>query len=365
MRARLITCVGIFSVMALSNAVVPLLPLYSMGSSLQGAIYAAYFFGAFSITLPAGILADRFGRIAIMRCGLLITIPGGLLLGASLDPLIIIGARLLEGFGAGLFVAAAMAYINTLPDHEIMSGYYMASLNAGLVLGLAASGFLAVHVAVASGIVLFTGACFSAAVLSFTVAESVRVQAPDPAPALYGLVRTYRGFWVSAIVLIGITGVVISLYPSFSPAAADIDSIWIAGMSLATILASLVVSRIPLEPVRTIRAGGVLMAAGVIATLCSPGGFIVVGVAAGIVMIAQMDFLSRASGYQGTAMGLFSTTSYLGMSLLPFLAGILVDRTGYTATFLVVAGTALAAALLIGGSSPEKNKGEPVPGQKR
>ncbi len=365
MRARLITCLAIFSLMGLSNAVVPLLPLYSQGSSLQGAIYAAYFFGAFAITLPAGMLADRFGRGAIMRSGLFITIPGGLLLGVSLDPTVVIAARLLEGFGAGLFVAAAMAYINTLPDHKVMSGYYFASLNAGLVLGLAVSGLLAVHVAAASGIVLFTGACFSAAVLSLAVPEPSRVQGPDPAAALSDLIRTCRRFWVSAIVLIGITGIVISLYPSFSPAPADIDSVWIAGMSLSTILASLIVSRIQLEPVKTIRTGGVLMAAGVIVIPWSPVGFIVVGAAAGIVMVAQMDFLSRSGGHQGTAMGLFSTTSYLGMSLLPFLAGILADRTGYTATFLVVAGTALAAAFLIGKFPREQNPVGHIMGQRR
>jgi hypothetical protein len=38
---------GIFSMMALSNAIVPVLPAYAGSSSLQGAIYAAYFLGAF------------------------------------------------------------------------------------------------------------------------------------------------------------------------------------------------------------------------------------------------------------------------------------------------------------------------------
>jgi len=344
--------------MALSNAIVPLLPIYSEGQSLQGAIYAAYFFGAFALTLPAGILADRYGRITVMRYGLFITVPSGILLVLSTDPSVIIAARLIEGAGAGLFVAAAMAYINSLPDHELMSGYYMASLNMGLVLGLVVSGVLAVHSADLSGISLFTVACLFAALLSLSLSDHQIVENSEPDTVLARLVYEYRWFWFAAIVLIGITGVVTSLYPAFSPAAPDIDSIWIAGMSISTVLISLIVSRLPLEPVRTIRTGGVVMAAGVILMLCSPTGFIVIGAAAGIVMIAQMNFLSRTSAYQGAVMGLYSTTSYLGMGILPFLSGILTDLAGYTITFFLVACAALAAILMIGKPSGRKDAGE-------
>ena len=47
-----------------------------------------------------------------------------------------------------------------------------------------------------------------------------------------------------------------------------------------------------------------------------------IGALAGIVMIAQMAFLAGIKEHQGIAMGLFSTTSYLGMAALPFIAGL-------------------------------------------
>lgn len=45
---------GIFVVMALSNAVVPVLPGFAEGAAMQGAVYAAYFLGTFITVLPAG-----------------------------------------------------------------------------------------------------------------------------------------------------------------------------------------------------------------------------------------------------------------------------------------------------------------------
>ncbi|CVK33560.1 exported protein of unknown function [Methanoculleus bourgensis] len=51
---------GVFVVMALSNAVVPVLPAFAGGAAMQGAVYAAYFFGAFVTVLPAdGKRPDR------------------------------------------------------------------------------------------------------------------------------------------------------------------------------------------------------------------------------------------------------------------------------------------------------------------
>ena len=47
--------------MALSNAVVPVLPDFAEGAALQGVVYSAYFLGAFLTVLPAGIASDRIG----------------------------------------------------------------------------------------------------------------------------------------------------------------------------------------------------------------------------------------------------------------------------------------------------------------
>ncbi len=157
MRPGITTFIGIFSVMALSNAIVPVLPAFAADSAWSGAIYSAYFLGAFLSTLPAGILSDRYGRIRLMRIGLALTIASGVFLSLTTAAVPALASRFIEGIGAGLFIAPALSLVNTGPDHERMSGYIMALLNAGLVLGLVGAGLLAeVFHEPAAGIVLFT-----------------------------------------------------------------------------------------------------------------------------------------------------------------------------------------------------------------
>ena len=349
MRGRLSTCLSIFAVMALSNAVVPLLPSYGGGGAVRGLIYAAYFFGAFALTLPSGILSDRFGTGTMMRSGLGITIPAGVILWISSDPLLVIAARLIEGIGAGLFVPAAMAYINSLRDHEVMSGYYMASLNAGLVIGLVLSGFLAVYLPGITGIAVFAAACVLAFLLRFSRKDNgPTLKETDRHATLLSLVAKDRYLWYSAIVLIGITGVVTSLYPAFSPLGPDIDSLWIAAMTVGTILSSLAISRMALPPIPALRMSGIVMAGGVFLLLFSPAGFLIIGAAAGVAMIAQMGFLAHAGADQGIMMGLYSTTSYFGMGLLPALSGVIADKGGYFITFCIFSLAALSVAVTIG-----------------
>ena len=83
MRKVIGLCAGAFSVMALSNAIVPHLPYFAGGSAAQGIVYSAYFFGAFIFTLPAGILSDRIGPRPLVLMGLVITLASGFLLLSS------------------------------------------------------------------------------------------------------------------------------------------------------------------------------------------------------------------------------------------------------------------------------------------
>ena len=350
MKGLLPACLGVFSVMALSNAIVPVLPTYAPGTFIQGSIYSAYFLGAFFMTLPAGLISDRYGRVRVMQAGLLVTLMSGAILFFVSAPLLVIGTRLFEGFGAGLFVASSMAYVNSEPDHERMSGYFVASLNAGLVLGLILGGLLAQHIAIpASGIALFTGVSILPAVLCTFLTEPRITKADQEIKRLLvTLVTDYRWLWYSAIVLIGITGVLPSLYPEFSDSAPDQAGLWIASMSVATIVAVIAVSHMKLPPVSTIRVAAMFMAAGVILSFYTPAGFLVVGALAGVVMIAQMAFLAQASDQQGAAMGLFSTTSYLGMSLLPFLAGFIAETTTFFLAFCAMACAAVSVSFTIG-----------------
>ena len=66
-------------------------------------------------------------------------------------------------------------------------------------------------------------------------------------------------------------------------------------------------------------------------------------------MIAQMAFLARVHDHQGIAMGLFTTMSYIGMALLPFIAGIVADMAGFFIAFCVTAFLAITVVGVVRG----------------
>ncbi len=344
-----VVCLGIFAVMALSNAIVPVLPAFAGTSSWQGAVYAAYFFGAFVSTLPGGLLSDRYGTSPVMRTGLVLTVISGALLFIAASPLTVVLLRAFEGIGAGLFVAAALAYVNSRTDHVRMSGYYMAMLNLGLVTGLLLSGWLAVSFSSpALGIGLFT-VCTLVALLG-----SAAVTWPVVSPSekrgrvpVFLFVRSNLWLWYSAVVLVGITGVASSLYPDFSKSPPDLVGFWIASMSIATIGTVLIASRFRIFSGRVIFWSALLMAGAVFLIPATPVAFVVLGALAGIVMIAQMAFLAQVPGHQGLLMGLFSTASYLGMAILPFLAGLIADSAGFLMAFAFAAVMGVTVALTL------------------
>jgi MFS family permease len=231
----------------------------------------------------------------------------------------------------------------------------MALLNAGLVAGLALTGWLAAFFQLPpTGIIFFTGCAVFPALTSFLIRESPGQVPKDDTHYLLSLVSEFRYLWYSSVVLLGITGVIISSYPEFSGVSSDIAGIWIALMSVSTIIAVLIASRISLPPVKTIRWCAALMVFGVLIAFYSPFGFIVIGALAGVVMIAQMAFLAEIMEHPGITMGLFSTTSYLGMAVLPFIAGMIADSFGFFVTFCATAVCAGTVALTIGHCSCKK-----------
>ncbi|MDD1679016.1 MAG: MFS transporter [Methanomicrobiales archaeon] len=328
MRQRVPLLVAVFAVMALSNAIVPVLPSFAEESTaLQGAIFAAYFFGALVTVLPAGIYSDRYGRVLFIRAGLVLTVLSGILILFMSEPFAVLGSRLLEGIGAGLFIPAAMSWVNSREDHEQLSGNFMAALNLGLVIGLAGGGWFAdLTGTVRGGILLFTIFALFAFLFLFMIREGKMVRAGALRLLEEGL--THHWLYASALVLLGATGVVSALYPAFTGGAPTVLSLEIGLMYAATFITVLVAAHIHLPAVPAIRVSSLLMAVGVLLCYFHPLGFVLVGALAGVVIISQMAFLADIGIPQGAAMGLFNISTYSGMSLLPFLAGVIVQFSG-------------------------------------
>ncbi len=347
MLQRLALLLSVFVVMALSNAIVPILPVLAEGPALQGAIFSTYFLGASVTVLPAGLASDRIGRVPLIRTGLILTLASGIAIVLLPPGLPILAARGIEGIGAGLFVASALAWTNSQKDHERLSGYFMASLNLGLVVGLLGTGWLdALTDYDLAGVVLFTAMAGPTILLS----AFVREHTPEESLAvdLLDVVRHYVWLYVSAVVLVGVTGAVAALYPEFTGGDPALLGIQIGTMNIATIVTVLVASQASFPPVPTIRVSALIMAAAVIGTYFTPLAFPVIGGIAGFVIVAQLSFLAQTNIMQGTVIGLFNTATYAGFTVLPFIAGIVAETTGFLAAFVLLAVAVAVNALTIG-----------------
>ena len=336
MRQRLPLLAGVFAIMALSNAIVPVLPSFAEAAIwLQSAIYSAYFLGAFLTVLPAGVLADRVGNVVLIRTGLLLTVASGVAIIAYPLALPVFIARCIEGIGAGLFVSSALSWVNSQADHVRLSGYFIAALNLGLVSGLLGTGWLAGSAGRLGGMVLFT------AIAGVSLLSSAAIRKSEADVRARGDLRSIlaANFWLflSAVVLTGITGVVTALYPEYTGESAALLSIQIGTMYMATIVTSIIAPRLPLQPVPTIRLSAVAMAAGLFWCYAAPplgtaailAGFAVIGGFAGFAINAQLAYLAEAGVKQGSVMGLYNTSSYAGLTFLPFIAGILTELDLY------------------------------------
>lgn len=348
MKAGFACCAAVFVLMALSNAVVPVLDAFAEDASLQGLIFSGYFFGAMLTVLPAGLASERYGRLRLMRLGIAGTcVAGAAIVLLSSGPAVAV-ARVAEGVATGLFVSASLAYVNSRRDHGRLSGLYMASLNGGLLIGLIATGALVQASGLrTAGVIVFTVLAIGSFALVRGRDAVGGTGMVNPLPRLAPVLRRYRWLFYATVVIFGAGGAVTGMYPGFSSADPGLLGVQIALQNIATIVAILVVSRLATNPVRTIRASALVMAAAVGFSFFSPIGFAAIGAAGGAVQISQLAFLAKTGEPQGVVVGVFNTASYAGMAVLPVVAAIVARSFGYAVAFGVVVLVSISVALTI------------------
>ncbi len=357
--------------MALSNAIIPILPSLDGALQIQAFIYSAYFFGAMITTLPGGILSDRIGQFRVISAGMILTVISGTFLAFVTDPELILLIRLIEGIGAGLFVSASLSWINYQQGHARLSGIFMALLNLGLLLGLVGGGWITGMLGdLTAGIRFFT---ILSVLPIITLLLCLGLGRADPAGSLSqsqqgaqsesqkgwrpllsevsAMIRRQAPLWFSVIVLLGITGFVQALYPNLSGLAAAEVGTALAVMNLATIISSFAAPWFKIEPVLLIRVSAILMAILVLIFIQYPSSIFIMGFVAGLVMISQIRYLAIAEEKQGVAMGLYTTASYAGMTFIPAIGGYLAGLFSVSVAAALVALLAGICVLTIGSCS--------------
>jgi EmrB/QacA subfamily drug resistance transporter len=86
------------------------------GLALQQWIVDGYLLAMAAAILPGGSISDLFGRVPVMRFGLLAFGVGSILAAVSISSAMLIIARLIQGLGAAFLVPGSLALINTVFD---------------------------------------------------------------------------------------------------------------------------------------------------------------------------------------------------------------------------------------------------------
>lgn len=139
-RVVAVLCFGWIAIWIYRTFLNPLLPLLKTEFGIEsdatiGLISTAYFFGYTAMQIPAGIVADRFGRKRIMVIGFLVFAIGPILIGASPSFTAIIVASVLAGLASGTYYSAAYGTSSAaIPEEK--RGFATAIINSGSAIGM-------------------------------------------------------------------------------------------------------------------------------------------------------------------------------------------------------------------------------------
>ncbi|BAX93395.1 MFS transporter [Mycobacterium shigaense] len=108
------------------------------GLWLQQWVVGAYLLALAATVLPAGSIADQFGRIPVMRFGLTTFGVGAVLAASATSPLMLIVGRVVQGFGGAFLVPGSVALINSAyepADRPAAIGTWTAWTGTAFALG--------------------------------------------------------------------------------------------------------------------------------------------------------------------------------------------------------------------------------------
>lgn len=146
----LVICTCAFSVMLGTGIVGPILPLYAKAFGVSyaavGTVISAFGLARILIDVPAGTLADRWGRRPLLLIGMAVFSTTGLIAAFAPNIQFLILSRFIQGIGAALFTTTAMAVVGDIAPPEQRGkylSYYQMSFFCGMATGPAIGGFLA------------------------------------------------------------------------------------------------------------------------------------------------------------------------------------------------------------------------------
>jgi MFS family permease len=130
----------------------PVLPQYALSFSIPVALIgwaiSAFALARMFMDIPAGFLADRFGRKESMMVGLILIVLSSVAAGLANSYHWLILARIVEGIGSALYITAATTWVAQVSAGGSRGRYmslYSGLIFAGTSFGPTIGGFSAVH----------------------------------------------------------------------------------------------------------------------------------------------------------------------------------------------------------------------------
>lgn len=371
---RRLIYIAVFAIMGLSNAVIPILPELAAryhstyGEFAASLLFSGYFLGALATMLPFGILADRFGNIRLIGLGIVLTVISGLIIFYSENLWALVISRFIEGTACGAFFPAAFSTLSRCRDSRRCLGEFTFLFNAGLAAGVLLSGLLA-DVFLKGAVLIFTLiSMLSGIPLLYMRRELINPKKtgenPDLIPASDSLKAHFKrsfgevtgllsfrnsGIWLSSFLLNGAIGVLIAYYPDYSLGIISKAQLGgaLASLYICAMITSFLIGRFSVKEKNIIRIGLTFSVLGAFFAVKYPFlGFSSLGGGSGIAMVGFALAVAKMNADRGLAMGLFNTTIYAGLSLLPIAAGLLTEVMSFEELF-IVNGCILAGTLLL------------------
>ena len=348
---------------------VPTLPVYVKTKienlSLVGFVLSTYGIWQMIIRLPLGIASDRIGRRKpFVIVGLLLSGLGAWVMGFSKGASGLAIGRSLSGFAASTWVTLLILFNGMFPPEDAVRATSLLTLvnSVGRTLATSVTGTLNELGGYSLAFIIAAGAAFIAVLILFFVKEQrlprraasgkeiiTLISRRDVLlPSLLNMLRQYANWGVTFSFIpilasqFGATDLQLSALTSMNIA------IGIAGNLFATVAAKKIGSR------RLIFASIFLMGGAVgLAAIASNLIFIFIaqfcnGLAGGVgypvLMGSSIEYVSE--GERATAMGLHQAVYAVGMSVGPWLSGVLAEALGIQPMFAITAVGYLILSLL-------------------
>jgi MFS family permease len=341
-----------------------LLDYFQMSYALLGTVVGLYLFPGAAVALPGGVLAQRYGDRFIVCIGLAAMTSGAVLMGVSGNYAVLIGGRVICGCGAVLLnVLVTKMVTDWFQGREIVTalGILISSWPLGIAAALVVLPMLAQTTS--WSMAMYATAALSAVAWLLVVAFYRSPADVGTSPALrLNILLSRREFalailsgWVWTFYNIGFI-IVLAFGPDFMIASGHGA---LAASAMVSTVSWIIIPAIPIGAWLAERIGRpdlmmlgcFLLAAVAIWSLATIGPSLVLLAMIGVIfgppggLIMALPGEAAPPARRAVTMGIYFTCYYVGMGVLPPIAGYARDLSGSAAAPLWLAG---AMAILAG-----------------